>query len=293
MQTAEGRDVERQHVRDEDGGAEGVDGVGGEPHLLAAHVEPVVHRARRYAERGLGEPRARGLKELPSDQPSERRHPRHQDRRRPAAARHDWVAPPAPLRWRAASNASRASGVSTTNDTFGGNVAFPRCAVSTWTMMSAASSSDRLPAPVPIGGTVRGANSQACACSSADCQARATPPRVTGSSSLWMTAWMTNSAGRAPPPPATTAAPPPSSFCIRRRLTNSVPPTCSSRRTTGVVGSRRAVAGGTGAAGGGEARSSTTTRITCRRAPAGGGTSRAPPPARLGGPGPCPGRTTP
>src|SRR3989449_3495275 len=51
---------------------------------------------------------------------------RSQDRRRPAAARHDWAAPPAPLRRRAASNASRASGVSTTNDTFVGNVAFPR-----------------------------------------------------------------------------------------------------------------------------------------------------------------------
>src|SRR2546422_8419758 len=49
------------------------------------------------------------------------------------------------------------------------------------TMMSAASSTERFPAPVPIGGTVRLVNSHSCACCSVERHARATPSRVTGS----------------------------------------------------------------------------------------------------------------
>src|SRR5438874_12912277 len=71
------------------------------------------------------------------------------------------------------------------------------------TLMSAASSTERFPAPVPIGGTVRLVNSHSRACSSVERHARATPSRVTGSVSLRMTAWITNSAGRSPPPAVT------------------------------------------------------------------------------------------
>ena len=72
--------------------------------------------------------------------------------------------------------------------TSAGNDAFPVWAFRTRTITSAASSTERLPAPVPIGGTVSRANSHSCARSSADCQARATPSLVTGSVSLRITA---------------------------------------------------------------------------------------------------------
>ncbi len=126
-------------------------------------------------------------------------------------------------------------------------------------MISAASSTDRLPAPVPIGGAVTVPNSHSCTCCSAERHARATPSRVIGSVSLRMTAWITKSAGRSPPPAVTTAAPTGSSFWSRRWLENSAPPTVSSRRTAGVVGSRRVVAGRTIASAERNARSSTTT----------------------------------
>src|SRR2546428_224372 len=97
------------------------------------------------------------------------------------------------------------------------------------TMMSAASSTERFPAPVPIGGTVRLVNSHSCACSSVERHARATPSRVTGSVSLWITAWMTNSAGRSPPPAVTTPPPPPRPLRTRSPPANALPPTALRR----------------------------------------------------------------
>jgi hypothetical protein len=55
-------------------------------------------------------------------------------------------------------------------------------------MISAASSIERLPAPVPMGGTLRRANCHSCACCSAERHARATLSRVTASVSLRITA---------------------------------------------------------------------------------------------------------
>src|SRR2546427_235533 len=111
------------------------------------------------------------------------------------------------------------------------------------TMMSAASSTERFPAPVPIGGTVRLVNSHSCAWCRVARHARATPSRVTGSVALWMIAWMTNSAGRSPPPAVTTAAPTASSFWTWSPRVKSAPPTVSSRRRADWVGSGRVVAG--------------------------------------------------
>src|SRR2546427_6385371 len=185
VQHTQGRDVQHEHVLHQDTRAGGIDRGGGEADLLAADVEAVVDRPGWHRQRGLGYTRARGAEELTPGEPSERCRPRHQDRACPAATGHDSAAP---RRLRAASNASPSSGVSTTMDTSDGNAAFPAWAFRTCTMTSAASSIARLPAPVPIGGAVRLANSHSCARCNADCQARATPSRVTGSVSLRITA---------------------------------------------------------------------------------------------------------
>src|SRR5207237_4914061 len=84
----------------------------------------------------------------------------------------DW---PASLRRSAVSNASRSAAVSTTKETSEGNAAPPRWTLRIGTMISAASSTVRLPAPVPIGGTVTVPNSHSCTCCSAERHARATP----------------------------------------------------------------------------------------------------------------------
>src|SRR5712671_7035776 len=258
------RNADHQEVDQPDAGNRRVNSGRGESDLLAGNAEAVVQGAWRDVQARFREARLRGREQLPSREPAEEHPPRDQDRNGPGATGHDSAAP---LRRRTASNASRSSAVSTTMDTLAGKAAFPRCVLRMGTMISAASSTERLPAPVPIGGTVRVVNSHSCAWCRVARHARATPSRVTGSVSLWMTAWMTNSAGRSPPPAVTTAAPTARSFCNCRRARNSDPPTCSSRRTTGVVGSRRAVAGRTIASVLRNARSSTTTRITGRLPP--------------------------
>src|SRR6059058_864525 len=58
-------------------------------------------------------------------------------------------------------------------DTLAGNTALPRWVLRMGTMISAASSTERLPAPVPIGGTVRLVNSHSCACCRDERHARA------------------------------------------------------------------------------------------------------------------------
>src|SRR5207244_7150418 len=92
-----------------------------------------------------------GAEHLAIGQPAQRQDPRAEDRYGERAPRHDV---PLPRRRRTASNVSRSAVVSTTIDTLAGNAALPRCASRMGTMMSAASSIDRFPAPVPSGGTV-------------------------------------------------------------------------------------------------------------------------------------------
>src|SRR5436190_4101474 len=193
MQFAEGGNVEHEHGLHPQRAGERVDGCRRVAHLLAADVQSVEQRARRHGQRGFREARSSGAKDFPLYQPTARQCPGSEDGDHPAAAAHDTA------RCTAASNACWPSGRSTTNDTCPGNCAPPWCACNTVAMISAESSSVRLPAPVPSGGALTCGNCHSWAWCSADSQARATLPRVTGSDSLRITAWITNSAGKSPP----------------------------------------------------------------------------------------------
>ena len=210
-----------------------IDGGGRKAHLLTGQIDPVEHGSRRNGAARPPRAALRSSGRTRASRAMQTRWPRRRESRVPSAAGSRLGGPRDPQRRLERFAVFRRLD----DDADVGRVgASLMCDLRTVAMIDAASSRARFPAPVPIGGTVRRSNSHSRARSSADSHARATASRVTGSVSLWMTAWIMNSAGRFPPPAVTTAAPTARSLCRRNRLRNSDPPIVSSRRTDGCGG---------------------------------------------------------
>src|SRR5205814_1472731 len=116
LQLAAERESQRQQAREHDWAGEGDTGrLGVRPRKESDRQDAIAvdETARRKSAQVAVESRQNALESQGA----------RQDRDRPRATRHDSAAP---LRRRAASNASRSSGVSTTMDTVAGNAALPR-----------------------------------------------------------------------------------------------------------------------------------------------------------------------